>query len=54
MRRRLATLRAVILNGYSIELLVARNTDGDEVSVKFFHNRSITSNPHESKYLTIE
>ena len=31
-----ATLRAVILNGYSIEFLVARNTDGDEVSVKFF------------------
>ena len=36
MRRRLTTLRAVILNGYSIEFLVARNTDGDEVSVKFF------------------
>ena len=36
MRGRLTTLRAVILNGYSIEFLVARNTDGDEVSVKFF------------------
>ena len=24
-----------ILNGYSIEFLAARNTDGDEVSVKF-------------------
>ena len=35
MRRRLTTLRAVILNGYSIEFLAARNTDGDEVSVKF-------------------
>ena len=34
MRRRLTTLRAVILNGFSIEFLVARNTDGDEVSIK--------------------
>ena len=42
MRRRLTTLRAVILNGYSIEILAARNTDGDEVSVKFFIMSSVT------------